>query len=160
EILDLGCGTGLGSRLYRPFAEKLVGVDISEKMLEKAAEKGTYDSLVSLDILTDWNLSMGFDLIYSADVFVYIGGLNRIFSSAYACIRPGGIIGFSAELLEGGGQGGYRLKRSGRYAHSLEYVKGVLNSCGFRLLDIVEGVHLRQEAGSPVKGFLVAAQRR
>ena len=38
-VLDLGCGTGLGSRFYRPHAGLLVGVDISLKMLAKAAEE-------------------------------------------------------------------------------------------------------------------------
>ena len=38
-ILDLGCGTGLGAQLYRPFAKSLTGVDVSAKMLKKASEK-------------------------------------------------------------------------------------------------------------------------
>ena len=33
EILDAGCGTGLLARYVRPYARRLVGVDLSQKML-------------------------------------------------------------------------------------------------------------------------------
>ncbi|MDJ0857073.1 MAG: methyltransferase domain-containing protein [Desulfobacterales bacterium] len=42
-VLDLGCGTGLGSQFYRPYAKLLIGVDVSSKMLQKASEKNIYD---------------------------------------------------------------------------------------------------------------------
>jgi predicted TPR repeat methyltransferase len=35
NVLDLGCGTGLGAQLYRPFAKRLTGVDVSSRMLER-----------------------------------------------------------------------------------------------------------------------------
>jgi predicted TPR repeat methyltransferase len=37
DILDAGCGTGLCGLLLRPYARNLVGVDLSSKMLKKAA---------------------------------------------------------------------------------------------------------------------------
>ena len=81
RVLDLGCGTGLGAQLYRPFAKRLTGVDVSSKMLEKAQEKKIYDSLKDFDILQDWLFPQKFDLIYSSDVFVYFGNLDRIIVS-------------------------------------------------------------------------------
>src|SRR5206468_435216 len=36
DILDLGCGTGLMGEQFRDRARSLVGVDVSEKMLEQA----------------------------------------------------------------------------------------------------------------------------
>lgn len=64
KILDLGCGTGLDAQLYRPFAKKLTGVDISPKMVEKAEEKNIYDALDVFDVLQNWNFTKQFDLIY------------------------------------------------------------------------------------------------
>ena len=49
-VLDLGCGTGLGGAAFRPFADRLVGVDLSPAMIAQAAAKGIYDRLVSADI--------------------------------------------------------------------------------------------------------------
>lgn len=65
NVLDLGCGTGLGAELYRPFAKRLIGVDVSSKMLEKAAEKKIYNRLEVFDILQDWGFFQKFDLISS-----------------------------------------------------------------------------------------------
>src|SRR5690606_37696389 len=46
DVLDLGCGTGLCAPLLRPAARRLVGVDLSGRMLERAAQQGDYDELV------------------------------------------------------------------------------------------------------------------
>src|SRR6185437_2445821 len=47
RVLDLGCGTGLCGPLLRPIAARLIGVDLSPKMLAKAAARGVYDQLNS-----------------------------------------------------------------------------------------------------------------
>ena len=100
NILDLGCGTGLGAQLYQPFAKNLTGVDVSSKMLEKAAEKKIYSQLEIFDILQNWGFPKKFDLIYSSDVFVYFGNLDPIIRSASSYLVNGGIIAFSVERLE------------------------------------------------------------
>ncbi|WP_163597484.1 class I SAM-dependent DNA methyltransferase, partial [Klebsiella pneumoniae] len=41
-ILDAGCGTGLCGPSLRPFADRLIGIDLSRKMLERAAARGCY----------------------------------------------------------------------------------------------------------------------
>ena len=48
KLLDLGCGTGLlGQTLKKKFGfVSLVGLDVSEDMLEKAKEKGVYNKLI------------------------------------------------------------------------------------------------------------------
>ena len=45
-MLDLGCGTGLAGAAFRPFVDRLVGVDLSPAMIAQAASKGLYDRLV------------------------------------------------------------------------------------------------------------------
>ena len=51
SIMDLGCGTGLFGIEIRQFCEHLEGVDLSEKMLDKAKEKNIYNNLIKQDIL-------------------------------------------------------------------------------------------------------------
>src|SRR3990167_6574698 len=46
-ILDLGCGTGLCGALFKPYASTLIGVDLSEKMLEVARQKGCFNTLLA-----------------------------------------------------------------------------------------------------------------
>ncbi len=157
NVLDLGCGTGLGAQLYRPFAKKLTGVDVSSKMLEKAAEKKIYNWLEVFDILQDWPFPQKFDLIYSSDVFVYFGNLDTIISSASSNLVCGGIIAFSVERLEDNDMG-YRLFPNGRYAHSRTYIQDCLMRHGLQLIKETKS-DIRKQSGNPVKGLLIIAKK-
>jgi predicted TPR repeat methyltransferase len=157
DVLDLGCGTGLGSQLYRPFAKRLIGVDVSSKMLEKAAEKKIYNRLKVFDILQDWEFSQKFDLIYSSDVFVYFGNLDPIIRSASSYLVDGGILAFSVERLEDSSMA-YRLFPSGRYAHSRTYIQDCLRRHGLQLKEETKA-DIRKESGNQVKGLLIVANK-
>ena len=50
NAVDLGCGTGLAGPLMRNGRSRLVGVDLSPRMLAKAAQRKTYDALVQADL--------------------------------------------------------------------------------------------------------------
>ncbi len=158
DILDIGCGTGLGAALYQPFAKSLTGVDLSSKMLEKAAEKKIYTRLEIFDILQKWSFDQKFDLIYSSDVFVYFGNLDTIIQSASSYLVKGGIIAFSVERLADTTRLDYQLFPSGRYAHSQTYIQDCLNRHGLRLIEETKAV-IRRQSGNPVKGLLVAATK-
>ncbi len=157
-VLDLGCGTGLGSQFYRPYAKFLAGVDVSFKMLRKALEKNTYDSLILLDILQHWPFSRPFDLIYSSDVFVYFGNLNPIIQSASSCLVPGGLIAFSVEKLEEDNSAGYRLFPSGRYAHAPAYMENCLKHHDMTPVCETEAV-IRKQSADEVRGLLIVAKK-
>ncbi len=156
NILDLGCGTGLGAQLYRPFAKKLTGVDVSSKMIEKAEEKNIYDFLHVFDMLQDWNFPKKFDLIYSSDVFVYFGNLQPIIKSISSALSNDGLIAFSVENLQESSDD-YRLFPTGRYAHSHHYIKNCLEQYGLEVLVETES-DIRKQSGNPVKGLLFVAQ--
>ena len=51
DAVDAGCGTGLCGPWLRLCARTLTGVDLSPKMLEKAARRGLYDNLVCEDLV-------------------------------------------------------------------------------------------------------------
>jgi len=158
DVLDLGCGTGLGARLYQPFAKTLTGVDVSPKMLEKAAEKKIYSQLEVFDVLQEWSFPQKFDLIYSSDVFVYFGTLDTIIASASSCLVNGGIIAFSVELLEDSALE-YQLFPSGRYAHSQTYIHDCLERHGLELIE-KNKANIRKQSGKQVKGLLIAAIKK
>jgi predicted TPR repeat methyltransferase len=156
-VLDLGCGTGLGSQFYRPYAKLLIGVDISSRMLQKASEKKIYDDLIVFDILKGWEFSQAFDLIYSSDVFVYFGNLDPIFRSASAYLVHGGIIAFSVERLEDNSTD-YRLFPSGRYAHARMYVEKCLKHHALKPVEENESI-IRKQSGDAVRGLLIVAKK-
>lgn len=158
NVLDLGCGTGLGASLYRPYSKKLIGVDVSPKMLKEAAAKEIYDQLEEFDILKEWPFSNKFDLIYSSDVFVYLGKLEKILESISSNLLAGGILAFSVERLDDE-MGNYRLFPSGRYSHSQTYIEDCLNTYGLEPVE-TSSCALRKESGNQVIGILVVARMK
>lgn len=155
--LDMGCGTGLWGKLARPHCEKLVALDISPKMIERAADLGIYDELHCDEIVKYLSpLQAKYDLVVAADVFVYIGNLADVFASTRQAMMDDGVFAFSVELLDAPADApGYAILPSGRYAHVDAYVRDLAASQGFSVLDHFEGSG-RQEHDKPVKtGFYV-----
>lgn len=160
NILDAGCGTGLCGVLVRPFAKRLVGIDLSPKMLEKARGREIYDDL-QLAELTAFlvNSSEGYDAIVSADTLIYFGDLIDVMQAASVALGPSGYFVFTVEKSDSRNiPEGYLLQTHGRYQHSEQYVKSSIERAELELVTCRE-VHLRLENGKPVPGWLVAARR-
>jgi predicted TPR repeat methyltransferase len=158
HVLDAGCGTGLCGPLLRPLAKRLIGVDLSQPMLDTADELGVYDALIKQE-LTEFlkAQSAAFDLIASADTLCYFGRLDEVFSATAYALRPGGVLVFTLEKLEDDEQGaGFRLNPNGRYSHAEPYVRSALECAGLTLRAI-EPAQLRTELGRPVAGWVVSA---
>ena len=156
RVADLGCGTGLSGVFVRPKAAFLAGVDLSEKMLARARERGIYDELVRDEIAAylDRMPPASFDLALAVDVFVYAGNLEPILRACARVLGPGGLFAFSTERLDDPGES-FRLARTGRYAHSPAYVARAVADAGLRIVRARDAV-IRKEDGAPVRGELYA----
>jgi predicted TPR repeat methyltransferase len=155
DILDLGCGTGLAGAAFQLLASSIIGVDLSEKMLDIAKTKNCYRELICSDLQLYLDTSRQlFDLIVSADVFVYIGQLNHIFSSVKKSLRPNGWFSFS---VEDGSSDTYELKTSLRYGHSVEYCESLARQYDFMVLDKMTTT-IRREGDGEIKGHLFLMQ--
>lgn len=158
-VLDAGCGTGLCAPWLVPYAGRLVGVDLSQAMLDQAAARACYDELVKADLVAFLQSQLSaFDLIVSADTLCYFGRLDEAMQGAANALRGGGVLCFTVEVHEDGMEP-YRLNPHGRYSHHPSYVVSVLEGAGFDGMDFAEVV-LRQELAMPVAGWLVSARRR
>ncbi len=99
-VLDLGCGCGSNCLEFAlNGAKRVVGVDISEKMLEVAKREATdekieYKNMSMTDILT---LGEKFDFIYSSLAFHYIEDFIKLCEDMYALLNENGILLFSQE---------------------------------------------------------------
>jgi predicted TPR repeat methyltransferase len=153
-VLDAGCGTGLCAAFLRPYARKLVGVDLSGGMLAKARTLGVYDELVDGE-LTAFLSQHGntYDVVVSADTFCYFGDLGQIAAAVATALRPGGRLVFTVEH-DASGPNGFRLHPHGRYSHTEEYVRAVLAAAGVSVRSVEHAV-LRKERGEPVGGLVV-----
>ena len=157
DVLDLGCGTGLCGPLLKPWARSLTGLDVSQKMLDEAAQKHLYDTLIAGEVSAFLaRQEAAFDLIVAADVFVYIGDLAPVFAGARAALRPGGLFAFSTEISEADGD--LRLQQSLRFAHAQGYLRRLAEAGGWRIESMVEQV-LREENKQGVLGNLAVLRR-
>jgi predicted TPR repeat methyltransferase len=157
DILDLGCGTGLCGVVLRRFARRLHGVDLSGRMLAKAARRQVYDILRQEELIAFMEAcAERYDLIVAGDVFVYVGDLEPVFTAAARLLRPSGGFAFTVERHAGEG---FRLGDSGRYFHSRDYLVDLAGDYGFSVLRMEE-VSTRREAKKPTEGLMVVLQRK
>lgn len=159
DVLDAGCGTGLCVGFLRPLARRLVGVDLSGKMLDKARARGGYDALVEAELTAYLEQHPGaFDLVVAADVLLYFGRLERLGHALRGALRSGGAVAFTVEA--GADEApGWALGDGGRYVHHATYVRHVLEAAGLEVRELVED-RLRYELGAEVRGLVVTAGRR
>lgn len=151
RMLDVGCGTGLAGEALRDMVRHMTGVDIAGNILERAAHKGIYDQLVQddfqryLDVVAE-----DYDLIVAADVFIYIGNLDPVLAVIRERLSPSGCLAFSIEKNTGGA---FRLQRSGRFAHSRDYIARLADKHGF-IIETARPVPVRMENNQWVGGLL------
>ena len=159
DVLDAGCGTGLCGPLIAPYARRLVGVDLSARMLAQARARNVYDELVKRELTAFLGDSTGaFDVIVSADTLVYFGPLEGVVAASANALRPGGRLIFTVEeLIDAGSDAGYSISLNGRYCHTRPYLERVLADANLRP-EIVPA-ELRLEAGDPVAGLVVRAAK-
>ena len=151
SILDLGCGSGLSGVELRRFSSNLEGIDISNKMLERAKKKDVYDKLSHVDIV-DYleNTELDFDYFISADVFVYVGELSQVFRLIKSKNKKPGKLIFSTEHNE---KNSFYLEKSGRYSHSKSYIEDLCKKFGYTLSHFSE-TNLRKEKGRFLSGAI------
>lgn len=170
-VLDAGCGTGLCAPFLLPHAQTLDGVDLSQKMLEKAALRNCYRRLDKAE-LTAWLAAYpaSYDLIVSADTLCYFGALHEVTVNAARALRSGGHFVFTLEeTKEATAQATshatdaqqhqpYQLHPHGRYSHTEAYARQVLEQAGLSVVEVRQEV-LRTELDTPVAGLAIAARR-
>ncbi len=159
DVLDAGCGTGLCGPLVAPYARRLVGVDLSEGMLDQARAREVYDELVRCELTEYLRDHPGaFDVIVSADTLVYFGPLEEVVGAAGNALRAHGLLVFTVEELREDGESGFAISPNGRYRHARAYVQRVLADAA--LQPEIVPAELRLEAGEPVPGLVVRGTKR
>ncbi len=155
-VVDLGCGTGLTGALFKPLVKKLIGIDISEKMLAVAEFKGIYDELILGDIESILPALSAIHCIIAADVLTYFGNLESLFSKIRDTLLPDGIFSFTVEKTT---QADYLLQTSIRYAHHEKYINSLSAQYHFDLLRL-DSIVMRKDQNKPIEGYLIVLKKR
>lgn len=99
-VLDMGCGFGEHcKRFIKEGAKNVIGIDISEKMLEVAKRENadsriTYVNMAMEDIK---QLDEKFDVIVSSLAFHYVDDFSKVVAKVYDLLNEGGTFIFSQE---------------------------------------------------------------
>ena len=100
NVLELGCGTGKNTNWLLKKAKRIIGLDFSQEMLNKAKEKISNKKVVfnKADLNVDWKIDNNFaDLITSSLTLEHIDNLNHIFYQANLKLKKDGLF-FISEL--------------------------------------------------------------
>jgi predicted TPR repeat methyltransferase len=149
KVLDLGCGTGLAGEVFHNIAGHMAGVDISRDMICVAEKKAIYNQLHVSEInefLSECREN--FDLVIAADVFVYFGDLEPLFSNLEKRLNPEACFIFSTESYP---DEGYTLHSTGRFAHGSSYIRSLAEKYFFKVVNVTPVV-LRKENDHSVEG--------
>lgn len=152
--LDLGCGTGLVAVALSDLpVGPITGVDVSARMLAKAASKHLYADLRQADVIDFLNEpGSGFALVFAADLLCYFGALGSMMRAVRQRLEPGGLFFLSVEHTESACDRGWVLRRHGRYAHSAAYLTAMADAAGLTIVSLEPEV-IRTEASAPAPGL-------
>ena len=100
-VVELGAGTGKNTVFLAELARRVVALDLSAEMLERARAKvddAVKMSFVEQDICERWPVADGeADIVVGNLVLEHVADLAPVFAEARRCLRAGGIF-YLAEL--------------------------------------------------------------
>lgn len=99
-ILDLGCGYGENCmKFIKLGAEKVIGIDISEKMLDVARNENCHENIeyknMSMEEIS--GITQKFDIVISSLAIHYVRDFNKLAADVYGLLNDGGLFIFSQE---------------------------------------------------------------
>ena len=159
NVLELGSGTGKNTEWLLNKAERIIGLDFSQEMLNKAKEKIS-DKRVTFkkaDLTKDWKVENNFaDLITSSLTLEHIKNLDHIFFQANQKLKKNGLF-FISELHPFkqylGSKAQYETENGTKelevYVHHIsEYIDDAKNN-GFQLIELKERFDKNSKNGIP-----------
>ena len=156
KALDLGCGTGAVGLALQGKVKDLTGVDLSEKMLEKARTNGQYHHLHLSDIqsfLVDKKEK--YDLITLVEVLEYLPDIRLIFPEIVSHLKKKGFFAFSVETTT---KSRPFLSPNGRYLYPEEYIKSIIEENNITILK-QKKINIRLEGKNFAGGFVFLTQK-
>ncbi|MFD1316464.1 class I SAM-dependent DNA methyltransferase [Namhaeicola litoreus] len=159
KVIELGCGTGKNTIYLLKKADKVIGLDFSQEMLNKAKEK-IQDKRVQFnraDFTTKWNIENNYaDLITCNLVLEHVKNLDFVFDQANQKLKCDGYF-FISELHPFKQYSGSKAKFETEngiqeletYVHHISEYLNAAKKNGFELVEIKEWFDEVNKAGIP-----------
>jgi len=156
SVVDLGVGTGQASAPWRDAGARVIGVDVSQAMLEQAARgDGRFFALVEHDLDCGLPESVlrhgGVDLILSCGALHFVRDLAALLRAARAVLVPAGVVAFTYIPEQGRSFGPHTR------VHATAEVGDWLEQAGMRVLEHREFIAYHGDDG-PVRYALAVAR--
>ena len=92
-IVDIGCGTGLSTTIWKDIAKKAIGIEPNDDMRAIAEKNVSYDSIVFQDgVSNETNLPNDYaDIITVSQAFHWMD-INSSLAEFYRILKPGGVL--------------------------------------------------------------------
>jgi predicted TPR repeat methyltransferase len=172
-VLDAGCGTGLVGQEFRNISKHLIGVDLSQVILDQAVQlrPQLYDETLIGDvtvILQSPQFAGRLQLIIAADSFIYFGDLDPLLTAISIGLERNAFVAFTLEnvnveneqaLTESSPDWRWQLQPSGRFAHRKSYVTMSAQRHGLQVIHYETLDGFRYEQGVAVRGHLFVMQK-
>ena len=157
RAIDLGCGTGLAAAAFARSVDRIIGIDLSPRMIEKSRATGLYAGLEVDDMLRGLRSKpdASAELILAADAFVYVADLAPVLAEANRVLTAGGLLAFTTETHAGEA---VILGKGLRYAHSAPFVRASVEAAGLKL-SLLEDLSARNEDNVPAPGLVAVAAK-
>ena len=170
KVVDAGCGTGLVGEQFRNVSQHLIGVDLSQAILDEAVRvrPTLYDQVLMGDVTQVFRDQKPISLIIAADSYIYFGDLDPLFESMHEGLEEGGYAAFTLEnvdaeneqmLAETKPEWRWQLTASGRFAHHKEYALAVGQAHQLELVHYEELNDFRFEKGVGVRGHIFVMKK-
>jgi len=159
SVLELGCGTGKNTKWLLEKAKRIIGLDFSQEMLNKAKEKISDERVVfaKSDLNKNWEIDNEFaDLITCSLTLEHIEKLDHIFNQVNLKLKKNGLF-FISELHPfkqySGSKARYKTENGTKelevYTHHItEYINDAKRS-GLELVEMNEWFDENTEKGLP-----------
>jgi predicted TPR repeat methyltransferase len=121
RLLDCGCGTGLLGTVMRDRVDRLVGIDLSGAMIERARARGVYDALEVGDMVAGMDaLDETFDAVVCNFAIYHLADLGPFFRAAARLLDAGGKLAISCDPCID--EHDIRQSAPNEYTHSRAYL--------------------------------------
>lgn len=149
KIMDFGAGTGLLSFKIAPMVGSVIGVDLSEKMLEQLEAKNSDELRVEAlyhDILAS-SLGCEFNGIVSSMAIHHVEDTAHLFHEFYAHLKRDGFIAIADLEEEDGSFHTHGNEGVHHFGFNRDALRGILEGIGFKNVRFHEAYQVERENG-------------
>ncbi|MFT5661571.1 MAG: putative TPR repeat methyltransferase [Sulfurimonas sp.] len=159
KLMDFGVGTGLLGFEILPLVEKILGIDISQKMLEQLAQKNSAEQYIepkNIDIIKN-PLKETFDGMISSMTLHHVEDLELFFQTIYKNINANGFIAIADLEAE---DGTFHSENTGvfHFGFNQDALCKVVTNAGFKDVKI-ENINTINKPHRDFGVFLLTAKR-